>query len=219
MLGFIHTAQAHVARFEELTRSLAPGLTQVHEVHEELLVEVRAAGAVTHAVESSLAEVIAGLRARGARVVVVTCSTLGAAAELSGGSDRLVLRIDRPMIEHAVASGRRILLAAALPSALRAAESLVQQIADELERKVVVSPVWCNDAWTHFEQGDASAYASSIAASITGHAHADDLVLLTQASMEPALALLERLGIRALSSPRLGIERALDLYARALAPA
>jgi hypothetical protein len=97
-IGFLHTADVHVATFRGLLAELAPGYADVHEVDERLLADARAGIDVSDRV----AERLGALAAAGADVVVCTCSTLGELTE------RVVLpvpvlRADRPMAQAAVA--------------------------------------------------------------------------------------------------------------------
>jgi hypothetical protein len=68
-------------------------------------------------------------------------------------------------------------------------------------------------AWTHFEAGDMTRYANVIADAVRPVVEAGkpDCVVLAQASMAPAEPLLKELGLPVLSSPRLGVLKALKL--------
>jgi hypothetical protein len=67
----------------------------------------------------------------------------------------------------------------------------------------------CLDAWPLFEAGDQAGYLARIA----GHARTldADVIVLAQASMASATELLDDLRIPVLSSPRLGVLRAVEM--------
>ena len=217
MLAFLHTSPVHVETFQRLVSEVDAAIPIRHEVRKQLLARVRAAGAMTEAVRTEVADAIRMLAGDGAKLIVCTCSTIGAIAEAAPVSKGvLVMRIDRPMAEQAVASGRRIIVLAALQSTLEPTINLLRQIASDTQREVEAREVLCTSAWPFFEREDHATYVAEIAKTIEAVALPSDLVLLAQASMAPAAGLVHHLNIPILSSPRLGVEAALARY-RAMA--
>src|SRR5215207_2195092 len=107
MLAFLHTLPAMADRFAALLAELEPAVPARHLVDESLLASARAARAVTPEVRRRVEGAVERLVEEGARVVVCTCSTIGAAAEEARVPPRAaVMRIDRPMAERAVSQGR-----------------------------------------------------------------------------------------------------------------
>lgn len=210
VITFLHTSPLHVATFEELVTELAPGTLTVHIVKEALLAEARVQG-ITAAVA---AQVVAAIEA-GARqdtVILCTCSTIGACAEsviLPTGQP--VLRVDRAMAERAVAVGGRITVAAALESTLRPTRQLLEEVAAAAGKAVVITDCFCVGAWEKFEAGDLPGYHHAIAAALQAIEDAGDVIVLAQASMAPAALLCPDIKVPILSSPRLGVEKALKL--------
>jgi Asp/Glu/hydantoin racemase len=208
-IGFLHTADAHVATFHALVAER--GHRDVHLVDATLLADARERG-VDAVLEERLAERLRELAGRGPDVIVCTCSTL------SGHAERIpvavpVLRIDRPMAERAVAIGGRIAVVAAVESTLAPTRELLLECAAGAD--VVIAP--CLDAWALFEAGDQAGYLRAIAA----HARTldADVIVLAQASMAPAAELLADLPIPVLSSPRTAVDRAISIGAgKDLAP-
>lgn len=212
MLTFLHTAPVHVDTFGAIAREVDDRVPLRHEVHERLLVNAAAAGAVSDPVRSELASVIRALANEGATLIVCTCSTLGGAAEQMSVPGCPVMRIDRPMAEQAVASGRRVVVLAALPSTLRPTRDLLHGIAAERQQPIQLVEILCESAWSLFERGDVDGYAAAIGRTIEATALPDDVVVLAQASMAPAAALVAHLGIPISSSPRSGVEAAISEY-------
>lgn len=186
-LAFLHTAAAHVARFDAALAALAPSAKARHAVDAALLAEARAAGEVSSATHSRLRDRVAALFDAGARVVVCTCSTLGDAAERAGRElGRPVQRIDRPMAEQAVARASRLLVVAALDSALPPVCGLLQASALRAGRDVRIRAHACPDAFVHFEAGDAEAYRARIVASVREAFAGEAGIVLAQISMAEA---------------------------------
>jgi len=215
MLAFLHTAEVHVATFEHLVRELDDEIQVRHEVAAALLAATRAAGSITDEVRADTTAAVQTLAPEGAKVIVCTCSTLGGVAEEADVADDVrVMRIDRPMAELAVASGRRIVVFAAVASTLEPTRALLHEVAAKTHRsqEQEIVEVLCQHAWPFFEAGDQNAYLGAIAAAIEAAVRPDDLILLAQASMAAASGLLGHLGLPILSSPKLGVEAALALY-------
>jgi hypothetical protein len=217
MLALLHTARVHVESFGRLAREIDETVPVRHEVRESLLSIARASGVPGDAISTAMTSALRELAQDGARLIVCTCSTVGAIAESAGASSGVqVMRVDRPMAEQAVASGRRIILLAALRSTVQPTLSMLRQIASDNSRSLEVVETLCERAWQYFEAGDLAGYAAEIAEKIDDVARPTDVVLLAQASMAPAAALVRHPGLTILSSPRLGMEAAMSSYRRCL---
>jgi hypothetical protein len=217
MLGFLHTAAAHVATFTQLLGETDASVPSRHVVDAALLDMARAAEAITPAVAARVADVIDAIIASGARVVLCTCSTIGDTAEHAGSGQALVLRVDRPMAMRAVALGPRIAFVAALESTVAPTAALLHDAARRAGRAVQLTPVRCAEAWPHFERGALDAYYAAVATAARRAAVDHDVVVLAQGSMAPVAELVD-VAVPVLSSPRLGIEAAVQAWRERQAP-
>lgn len=217
-LALLHTSPVHIATFEALLAEYAPGITARHLVDESLLAEARRAG-VTPELAARIAGVLEAAFAAGADALLCTCSTIGGCVEQIGvAAGRAVLRVDRPMAERAVQLGRRVVVVAALASTLAPTTDLLRDAAARAGRQIELSEVLCAGAWQSFEQGDLSGYQENIAAHLRAAAPQADVLVLAQASMSGAAALCADLPLPILSSPRLGLEAAIQLMQRGAPP-
>ncbi len=212
MLGFLHTATPPVEAFSAVLDAVDATLPACHAVEPALLADARAAGEVTPALAARVAAAVEQLRGRGARVVLCTCSTIGAAAEAAARPDAPVLRVDRPMAEAAVRRGQRITVVAALASTLEPTLALLHASARAAGRAVTVRTETCADAWAAFERGALEDYVAQVAAAARQAATDADVIVLAQASMAPAAERLRDLGVPVLASPRLGVEAAVQCW-------
>ena len=213
-IGFLHTSPVHQPTFTARTdATAAPRLvTQVHRVDESLLDDARSQG-IDEGLRARIRLHLA-LLADDVDVVVCTCSTISGEAERLAGIDGITLvRVDRPMADLAVASGRRIGIAAAVASTVGPTRALLDDVARISGSTVELIEIDCASAWTFFETGDMSAYHSAIAVSVRAAAKASDLdvVVLAQASMDGAVGLLGGEAYRVLSSPQPAVDRAVAL--------
>ncbi len=210
VLGMLHTAEPHRARFDGLLNELAPAdVAWIHSVREDLLRQ--ATGRLpTDRIAAGIEVALAELRSQGARQVLCTCSTIGGLAEQVGRQMGLpTLRVDRPMAEAAVAQGRRILVAACLSSTLTPTAGLLNEVAHALDRRIEVETLLMENAWPLFQAGDETGFARQIAGIILDARPHPDAIVLAQASMAPVAGLLKHLPVPIFSSPRLGVAAAL----------
>jgi hypothetical protein len=217
-LAFLHTAPGHVATFDGLVRASHANAQVDHGVDAPLLQAAQVSGANDPQVVAQVHEAMHRAAAGGAGVVVCTCSTLGGAAESMDTGGRFVAqRIDRAMADRAVTLGRRVMVVAALPSTLEPTRWLLADSARSLG--VELQPVLLSlpQAWGHFVQGDLAGYIQAVVTGVRGAwreaPERAEVVVLAQASMAPAAALLGDLGVEVLSSPALGVAQALRVAA------
>lgn len=202
-LALLHTSPAHIPVFDALRDADHPGLDLRHFVAEDLLARARSEGpdAVADDVRTLLGEAVAD----GARVVLCTCSTIGAVAERTDAGVP-VLRVDRPMAAAAVAAGPRIVVVATVASTLEPTVALVEEEARRTGRPVDIRTAFVDGAFALFEAGDSDGCARLVADAADAVTDADAIVL-AQASMTPAQALTAT-ATPVLSSPRPGLAAA-----------
>lgn len=216
MLTFFHTAATNESLFAALLNEIAPEVPSRHIVDETILPYAREHG-VNDELQHRVADTILGAIQDGSEVVLCTCSTIGGCAEaVQADTDKTVQRVDRAMAEKAVALGSRILVAATLASTLQPTCELVGDAATKAGKDVEIIEVFCASAWPKFEAGDREGYFAEIAAELQNVATQGDVVVLAQASMAGATALCADLPIPVLSSPRLGLEAAVNAYRKTI---
>ena len=210
-IGFLHTADVHVATFDRLVDERAPGAHTVHAVRVDLLDSARRYGLADPAIEEGIAQSIATLERQGADVIVCTCSTISGLAERPATPTHTpVVRIDRPMAAGAVRECRRIAVVATVESTIEPTLALLREEAVSAGVDVEIESLPCFDAWPMFERGDLDAYLRLIAAHVDAIDESYDCVVLAQATMAPAAALVAEPG-RVRSSPVAAVEAALAL--------
>jgi Asp/Glu/Hydantoin racemase len=204
-VGFLHTAQVHVATFEGLSREVLPSARTVHRVDPEALELARKDGRGER-MRAVVAGHLSELREAGCEIILCTCSTLGEIAEGLSGDGIDVIRIDRPMLRRAVTLGPRIGVVAALTSTVEPTTRVLTEEAADAGADVSVEVSVVEGAWDAFLSGDAEEYHSRIAQAAHALSNRCDVVVLAQASMEPAAALLAGLATPVLTSPRSAVE-------------
>lgn len=211
-IAFLHTSAVHVDTFQALVTGLASDVTVDHVVREDLLRDARILGADHADVSPLVTAAMSDAAAAGAAVVVCTCSTIGGVAERADIANGVrVMRIDRPMADAAVAAGTRVLVVAALQSTLEPTVELIRDSAYRAGKAVVIERHWVATAWPLFEAGDTGAYVRALADDVRALLPGPDVVVLAQASMAGAAALLTDVRVPVLSSPAMGVRAALGV--------
>ncbi len=205
-IACLHTAASNIDVFAAAAVALGvPNGGVRHAVRADLLADAERAGGPNPAILARTAAALAALAAD-ADAVLLTCSTLGEAADAPDACAVPVLRVDRALAETAVQGGGRVVALCAAPTTRAPTEALFAAAARATGATVEVRLV--ADAWEAFKSGDLPRYHALVADAAERASRAGaDRVALAQASMAAAAALV--LGVPApLTSPAVGLAAA-----------
>lgn len=210
-LAFLHTLDANIAVFNKSVEECGYDVEVAHRVNKSVLKDTMKLGHVDASIADRIRAEISELRDDGADVVVCTCSSIGAVAEEMNETETIeVQRIDRAMADRAVGIGDRIVLAASLSSTLGPTRELLESSAQRLGKSVSIKEVVISSAWDRYVAGDITGYIEEVAKAMTAQFNEGDVIVLAQASMADAALLVSDSPIQILSSPKLGVERAVE---------
>jgi Asp/Glu/hydantoin racemase len=189
----LHTVPALAPVFQELLTSQRADLDIVHVADPSLLSDTVAAGEVPARVQDAIAGHLRSLRQAGARAVLVTCSSIGEAAESASAETGVPLvRVDAAMAAEAVARARaaatdarpgRIAVLATLSATLGPTSRIVER-ARAGEATVGVTAAVVEGAADARAAGDQARHDALIAEAV--RAADADVIVLAQASMAAA---------------------------------
>ena len=215
-VGLVHTVPALAGAFHDLIRAADPGLRQVHIAHAELLDRAIDTG-VTDEVRALVAEHVQHLEESGCAAVLVTCSSIGEAAEEAAATAGIpVLRVDAAMAVEAVSvalratdatggpGAGRIAVLATLEATLGPTGRLLEREIAASGRAVTLTSAVIAGAVDARDAGDLSEHDRLIAAAARDAAANADVLVFAQASMAKALG-SEQLGVPVLTSPEGGV--------------
>ena len=210
-LVMIHTVASLPETFGRLCDELLPGVEVEHVVDESLLQDTLRAGELTEDVRARFRRRADQALAGAPDAVVLTCSSVGPAADGTA-----VQRIDRAMADRAVEMGRRIGVAATVPTTLGATSELIRRAASEAGRSVELRTELAEGAFGALREGRGEEHDRLVREALGRLAGWADVIVLAQASMARALAgaaTFEAAGrsVPVLTSPRLGVERLREL--------
>ena len=211
-LVMVHTVAGLIDLFDELRNEIDPGVQVRHVVEAALLTDAIDEGALTDEIRARTRDAL--LQAtEGAALVLCTCSTVGPGADdAAAQADVPILRVDRPMAEAAVQTGRRIVVAATLATTIGPTADLVADAARRAGKEVEIDSVVFAEARVRLVAGDSEGHERIIADGLHEAAASADAIVLAQASMTPALARCADIAIPLLTSPRSGLEAAIARY-------
>ncbi len=213
-LGLVHTSAALVPIFAQLCNEKLPDVDTFNIVDDSMVRALTAGGGMTPDIAGRVAGYIASAKASGADFVLVTCSSIGPAVEAAAPSAGVpVLRVDQPMADLAVQTGRRVGVLATLPTTLGPTTDLVCRRALALQRTVVVTSRLCEGAFAALSSGDAAQHDVLLSAAVLSLAEEVDVIVLAQASMARVLEVpsLANLRVPVFASPALGIDHVAGL--------
>ncbi|NEU14533.1 Asp/Glu racemase [Methylobacterium sp. BTF04] len=212
-IACLHTAESNIAVFDVALHTTGfAGVELHHEVRADLLAAAKREGRLTPEIAARTAEVLRGLCVE-ADVVLLTCSTLGPAAESAAVDAPVpIMRVDAALAAEAVKGGGRVVALCAVETTVEPTRLLFEAAARATGAEVVVRVV--PGAWEAFKAGERDTYLTMIADAANEAAQAGaERVALAQASMAGACDLIHS-GIRPLNSPVTGLAAAAKAAAR-----
>jgi Asp/Glu/hydantoin racemase len=208
-LALIHTSATLVPVFQQLCQAKLPGVETFNIVDDSLVRAIGRKGSLTADIARRVAAYIESAEAGGADHVLVTCSSIGPAVEAAAGFVGIpVLRVDQPMADQAVRTGRRIGVVATLPTTLHPTADLVRRRAAVAGREIELTARLCEGAFEALMAGDAARHDALVGAALRELATQVDVILLAQASMArvvESLAASDR-KVPILASPAIAID-------------
>lgn len=152
------------------------------------------------------------LQEAGCNLIMLACSTFNQAVEFARPMlTTPLLNIDRPMMDLAVADGKRVGLIGTLPSTMPASERLLRQAAAEAGRPVEVFPVLCSEAFRLLRAGDPAAHNAMLLEEINTLSAQVDAIVLAQVSMSVLEKELTNTRVPVYNSGRTGFTKAREI--------
>ena len=183
-LGLIHTSATLVPVFQQLCKDLLPGVNVFNIVDDSLIKDVINRGELTTQTARRVVDYVGSAEAAGADYILVTCSSIGAAVETAATLTKVpVLRVDQPMADLAVKTGKRIGVVATLSTTLGPTSDLVKRRAKFLEKEIELTSKLCEGAFEALMSGDTVKHDRMVASALKELSTKVDVILLAQASM------------------------------------
>jgi Asp/Glu/hydantoin racemase len=183
-LGLIHTSATLVPVFAQLCREKLPGVETFNIADDSLVKGIIAAGSLTAQISRRVAGYLESAELAGADYIMVTCSSIGPAVEAGAKLIGVpVLRVDQPMADKAVATGKKIGVIATLKTTLEPTADLISRRADAAGKKIELTSRLCEGAFDALMSGDAAKHDAMVAGALKELSQQVDVIVLAQASM------------------------------------
>lgn len=208
-VGVLHTLFGLVDGVRKQFSELLPGVELVNIVDDSLLSEALAHGVPTSGVMRRMCGYYHNFQEIGCCCVLTTCSTVGEVSEqCQAFVDIPLLRIDVPMAEACVQSGRRVAVIATASSTLGPSVRLVENVARRLGRDVCAEAVYVDDAYDLLlKKGDRCGHDALVLDAIRRAADDHDAVMLAQGSMYGLQDRASAMGVPVFASLQSGVEQ------------
>jgi Asp/Glu/hydantoin racemase len=208
-LGLIHTSATLVPVFAELCSKYLPNVKVFNIVDDSLIKNTIACGGLTPSTSKRVVNYATSAEEAGADFILYTCSSIGPAVEAAAGLTGVpVLRVDQPMADKAVQSGKRIGVIATLSTTLEPTSDLVRRRAIVAGKKIELKSVLCEGAFDALMSGDAATHDKKVGDALKQLVNEVDVIVLAQASMGRVVDTLDEADkkIPILASPTIAIQ-------------
>jgi Asp/Glu/hydantoin racemase len=183
-LGLIHTSATLVPVFQQLCSQYLPEVKVFNIVDDSLIKNVISCGELTPTNARRVVNYVGSAEVAGADFILVTCSSIGAAVEVAAELTNVpVLRVDQPMADQAVRTGKRIGVVATLSTTLQPTSDLVKRRAAVAGKEIELQTVLCEGAFDALMSGDAATHDAMVAKALRELSAKTDVIVLAQASM------------------------------------
>ncbi|MFI6822785.1 aspartate/glutamate racemase family protein [Micromonospora sp. NPDC050187] len=211
----LHTVPGLPAVFADLLRDEVGAVDALHLVDETLLRDTIAHGMLP-ATAARVADYARLAADAGAEAVLVTCSSIGEAAERARADVPVpVYRVDDPMAAHAVGVGARVGVLATLAATLGPTRELLRRRAAERGEPCEIRESVCPGAFEALRAGETGRHDDIVATEVRRLAGEVDVLVLAQASMARVVDALPagQVPVPVLTSPRSGVRQLRSLVA------
>ncbi len=183
-LGLVHTSATLVPVFAELCSKYLPGIKVFNIVDDSLIKNTIACGELTASTSKRVVNYAASAEEAGADYILFTCSSIGPAVETAATLTGVpVLRVDQPMADKAVSTGKKIGVIATLSTTLEPTSDLVRRRAIAANKEIELKSVLCEGAFDALMSGDAVTHDKKVGDALKQLVNEVDVIVLAQASM------------------------------------
>jgi aspartate/glutamate racemase len=203
----IYTGQALVQPLSAYFAITYPDYNLVNILDDSLIKSVIQSGEMTKEVLRKIYSICREAQASGSDMILQTCSSVGKSADLiQPFLDIPILRIDQPMVEHAVRDFPRIAVLATLSTTLEPTIDLIRIYAEKQGKNVEIVNGLAIGAFQALSNGNVEEHDRKIMEIAETLADQCDVFVLAQGSMARMKKDLEVLGCPVLTSLESGVD-------------
>lgn len=214
----IHTSNVSYNDLKALFAKYAPDTEYYSIVDDSLIQEVKTVGHITPNIISRMSAYFKIAEMCGADLIFNQCSSVGEAADIAAkGVNIPVVRIDEAMDEKAASIGKRIALIATVASTVAPSKRLLEKKIAEAGSQAEVDDYLVDGAMDMVMAGKVEEHNRLVKEAIVKAAKDHDVIVLAQGSMTAILPYLQDVTVPVLTSPELGVQKAVKVLKESLA--
>lgn len=213
-LGIIHASMITAKAVQKYIDEIIPEVKIMHVVDDTIQRDNIAAGAgiIPKVNYYKFAQYAHNLEEAKADLIMLACSTFNYAAELARPMiNTPIAQIDRPMMELAVKTGKRIGLLATLPTTVPSSERLLKIAAAEANKAIEIKTVLCSKAFEEFEKGNVEGHNKILIKEIENLSDEVDVIVMAQLSMSALAPYLKNTKVPVYNSGFTGFTRVREM--------
>lgn len=216
-LGIIHASHITIDAMKPYIEKYLPEVSVMHLCDDTIQRDNIAAGAgvIPKRNYSKFVEYAHNLEEAGVDMVLLACSTFNFAAELGRPMiDIPIAQIDRPMMEKAVQTGKRIGLLATLETTVPSSERLLQIAAREADVEISYQTVLCSEAFAAYSRGEIEEHNRILREAIETLSEDVDCIVMAQLSMSALAPFITDSRVPVYNSGETGFMRVREMLER-----
>ena len=206
-IALVYTGAGVITNLSKIAREMYPDSEIMNLLDDTLIGYCMKAGYMTKDVELRLINIFQYAYHAGADYILLTCSSVGDAADLGNSLVPVpIIRIDQPMCEAAISTAETIGVVGSLSTTLEPTSNFVQKLADIKGKKINIERGLAKGAYEAGVAGNFVLHDKLIEETAIELSDKCDAIILAQASMarmEERLAAVT--GKKVFSSPVSGI--------------
>lgn len=209
-LGVIHASLISTRAVQKYIDEILPGVEVVHWVDDTIQNTNFACEPGTIPKKNLYKFVQAAMSQEeyGVDLILLACSTFNRAVEVARPMiSTPMLQIDRPMMDLAVQTGKRIGLLATVPTTVPASERLLKLAADEAGKTIEIRTRLCGEAFQMLKAGHPERHNDMLLAEIETLSKEVDAIVLAQVSMTALEPHLRQMNVPIYNSGRTAFNR------------
>lgn len=213
-LGLIHASSITISIVKPFIQEIIPEVQVIHLCDDTIQRDNIAAGVgvIPKVNYFKFATYAHFLEEAKVDLIMLMCSTFNRAVEFARPMINVpMLQIDRPMMELAVNTGKKIGIIATLPTTVPSSERLLKLVAEEAKKDIEVKTVLCSTAFKELEKGNVERHNEILLEEIDKLSKEVDCICMAQVSMSVLESKLTDTRVPVYNSGRTGFTRVREI--------
>lgn len=206
-LVLIHNSMVLIKQLNEICQRLIPHIKIINMMDESLLRDIMNFGNVNKKMVKRVCFYVISSEEFGANAVMMTCSSLSETVDVAKNLVNIpVLKIDEPMAIEAVNYAQNIGMIGTLRSVVGPSKRLIELKAKEMNKKVNIESVICEEAFNALINGEIEKHNQIILQKVSQIIKKVEVIVLAQGSMNTLAPILaSETGLKVLTCLESGI--------------